>query len=308
MKDLRQTNMSAKVPNVKPKSDPEEAARIHAEMEILRRENAQIISGEAEEGKEVTLEERLPKVVDGVIDLRTYPTVFFKGAKNGTYIINHQVAKIFIEGCENLTVIVNNKILSSTVEAWRNTNLSLRTLHKIETMQLDLSKDVNFGYKSKDMFGCVVWQGVTGALKISFEEDSDNNLETSFDKMLAKHPDSSLAVDQFMIRFVEQLGDGLQEERCVRLKNGFLSTEREADEWDKRNTLAKERYMENFLKESGIRLNKKEGKKIQPNAVCPKCDSGKKYKKCCMNKKELTGVVPRNVPTTGSGGAGTGKP
>ena len=32
---------------------------------------------------------------------------------------------------------------------------------------------------------------------------------------------------------------------------------------------------------AGITIGKKAEKKIPPNAVCPKCKSGLKYKKCC---------------------------
>ena len=48
--------------------------------------------------------------------------------------------------------------------------------------------------------------------------------------------------------------------------------------------------MRNFLKESGLTINKKKEKKVQPNAPCP-CESGRKHKKCCMNKVKITGLA-----------------
>jgi hypothetical protein len=115
---------------------------------------------------------------------------------------------------------------------------------------------------------------------------------TGKDEMLAAFEDNkdvtlNMTTDQFIVR---DLNDKLACELCIRLKNGHVSTEREATEWEKRNEAAKEAYMRNFLKESGLTMNRKQEKKIQPNAKCP-CASGKKYKKCCMNKVKLTGVA-----------------
>lgn len=228
---------------------------------------------------------------DGAIDLKSIPTVYFKGNKGCTYTVNHRVSKVFIENCEDCHFIFNGTLMTRTIEAWRCTNLKLSAATEVKTLQLDISRNVAVHMKHPDHFGCAVWQNIQGQLSFSFEEAPHHNLDTSFDHVLEKYPDSKLEIDQFIVRFVDELGQGLQQERGVRLKNGFLSTEREADDWDKRNTLSAERYMNNFLKDGGIHANKKVGeKKIPPNSMCPKCDSGKKYKKCCMNKRELMGV------------------
>lgn len=83
--------------------------------------------------------------------------------------------------------------------------------------------------------------------------------------------------DQFIIRFLEGV---LTTEICIRLKNGQLSTEREASKWDHNAEIAKQKYIEHFMKEGGIKFNKAPEKKVLPNAPCP-CGSEKKYKKCC---------------------------
>jgi len=82
------------------------------------------------------------------------------------------------------------------------------------------------------------------------------------------------------------------QERCVRLKNGYLSTEREAVDWERRNEKKKDEYMQNFLKEAGIHLKKAPGSDNQPkpNEKCP-CGSGKKFKRCCEGKKKVTGLA-----------------
>lgn len=271
---------------LKPKNDPKEATRIAAQMEQLRKEAAQFVCDE--EGKGRTLEEKMPnKSAEGVIDTKTYPTVYFKNSKKGTYVINHNVLKIFIEHCEDITVIVNGKILTAVVEAWRCNNLVVQSAHQIKTIQLDLSKSAKFQFSNRKAFGSLVWQGVEGDISLEFKSDESFNYTTNFGSVKARFPDSDVKMDQFMIRYVPEIDeDKLSEERCIRLKNGFLSTDREAEDWDKRNELAKDRHIANFCKEAGINLNKKQGKKIQPNATCPLCDSGRKYKKCCMNKKK----------------------
>lgn len=263
-------------------------------MENLRKETAQVIIGEENQTKTL---DAVDVSTDGKIDFKKVPTVYFKNIKKGNYTIKHTIAKIFIEGCTDLTVTAaeGSSILSSTIEIWRCENVAVNLATQVKTVQLDITKGAKFAYQKKDQFGCVVWQGVSDNIDITFGDDEKSDFSTSFEKANTQWPGSTLEVDQFMIRFVEELGEGLQQERCVRLKNGFLSTDREADAWDKRNTLAKDRYMENFLKESGIKLNKSSGKKIQPNAPCP-CGSTKKYKKCCKDKKgPQTGVMPRKT-------------
>jgi preprotein translocase subunit SecA len=158
-----------------------------------------------------------------------------------------------------------------------------------------MSQNMDINYAQKDHFGSVVWQDVED-MKITVDGENKHVVDTGFEQMKTKYPDSDPKVDQFIVRYVDELGDEPITERCIRLQNGFLSTEREAADWEKRNTLAKEQYMENFLKEAGITLNKKKlvGPKVGRNDACP-CGSGKKYKKCCMNKKAFTGVAKDNA-------------
>jgi len=137
----------------------------------------------------------------------------------------------------------------------------------------------------------VIWNQVDSC-HFMFADAAEHNLRTGFEEMKLHLPDSSHIVDQFIVRFLKQSdgSDKLVPERCVRLKNGFLSTEREADDWDQRNDVARERYVQDFLKNSGVTINKSDTKRHLPNAPC-ECGSGKKYKKCCaMKKKPRTGV------------------
>ena len=171
------------------------------------------------------------------------------------------------------------------MEAWKCKNVQLLSLHTIKTMQLDLSHTVQLTLPSLSHFGTVVHNS-TEQLTLTFRDTPEHSCTTGFSHLLPLHPDSNLLTDQFIVRVHD---GGLLHERCIRLNNGFLSTEREAVEWERKAGLDKERYVEKFLKDSGITIRKKAEKKIAPNDPCP-CESGKKYKKCCFNKVTLTGV------------------
>lgn len=275
------------IPNVKPKSDPKEAARIQAMMGHIRNQNAQVVSDEVDQTKTLEKKEAATKEGGG-IDLKTIPTVYFTNCKGGKYVVDHKITKVFVENCHDTEITFNGQILTSTVEAWKCTNVTINCNTKVKTLQLDISNKYAINFKRKEDYHSIIWQDVE-EIDINFEDSPVYNKKCGFVPMREKYPDSDMKIDQFIIRFVTSLGDKLTSERCCRLKNGFLSTDREAEEWEKRNQLAKERYMSNFLKEAGITLNKSQVKKTPNNAPCP-CSSGKKYKKCCMNKKQLTGV------------------
>lgn len=226
-----------------------------------------------------------PEGSDGEINLKQVPIVYIKNCKNGNYTFNRRTTKIFIENCENCTVTVNEGVLTNTIEAWKGGKLTLVVNTECKTLQLDILNGVIVSFGKKDWLGALVWNQLKD-LKVEFADSKELVLKTGDEQVKEEYEDST-SIDQYVIRFLE---GKLTQERCIRLKNGHLSTEREAIEWDKRNTAAKEKYMQAFLKEAGIHLNKSEKLKIKPNDKCPLCDSGKKYKKCCMNKKVAEGT------------------
>lgn len=175
--------------------------------------------------------------------------------------------------------------ITAALEAWKCKNVHISSPHSIKTFQLDLSHGFDLELHNIDKFGTVVWNSVED-LTITFKDTPQHNHTTGFKRALIEHPDSNEVIDQFIIRAID---NRIKEERCIRLKNGFLSTEREAAEWERKNELFKERYIQKFLKESGITINRKPEKATPPNDPCP-CKSGKKFKKCCFNKKVLTGT------------------
>jgi len=267
------------VPNVQSKLSEKEQARLQAQIGNLRKVGGIFVTDETKETKKFETKSR-------ETDLKLVPTVYIKNCNDCHYHIAQRSTKVLIESCKNTTVILDGDILTRTVEIWKCENFTLQVGTQIKTLQLDLMKGVNMTFEKQEHFGAIVWANIEDA-KLSFADAKQHDIETGFKQMLTDHPDSHVDVDQFIIRLIDSK---LTIERCVRLKNGFLSTEREAVEWEKRNESKKAAYVEDFLKEAGVHLKKsKDAKRVDRNADCP-CGSGKKYKKCCANKKELTGT------------------
>lgn len=205
--------------------------------------------------------------------LKSDATLVFKGCEDGEYIIDTYCTKILIDNCHNTKVIFNGKIITATVEVYKSNSVHLIVNTKVGTLQADLCKKLNVEYTQKEHFATIIWAGVYD-LSLKFHDQNEHSLETGYDRMLATHPDLRESIDQFKVSFVK--GE-LKNEKIVRLANGFPSTEREAKEYDSRQ----EEALQKLAKEAGITIGRKADKKIPPNTVCPKCNSGKKYKKCC---------------------------
>eukprot|EP00457_Paulinella_chromatophora_P009185 gb/GEZN01009241.1/.p1 GENE.gb/GEZN01009241.1/~~gb/GEZN01009241.1/.p1 ORF type:complete len:302 (+),score=55.17 gb/GEZN01009241.1/:36-941(+) len=278
-----------KVPNVVPKRDPKEQQKMEAMMGRLKDEKQQNLFIVDQTGKTETFDAP-SESQDGVLNLKAVPIVYMKNCKKGNYTFNRRTTKFFIENCEDVTVTVNQNVLTNTIEAWKGGGLTLNVNTDCKTLQLDMLKKVAVTFKQHEHMGCIVWNQLED-FAVQFADRKDQSVSSGLEEAKKKWQDSN-EVDQFIIRFHD--GKCL-EERCIRLKNGHLSTEREAIDWDKRNTTARQKYMDQFMKEAGIHLNKSEGKaKLKPNDPCS-CNSGKKYKKCCMNLKTAEGIAGKTV-------------
>jgi hypothetical protein len=144
----------------------------------------------------------------------------------------------------------------------------------IKTLQADLSKKLSLVYKSKDIYGSLVWSGIYDlSLKVG-----DDVHESGYEQMKVEYPDINDQFDQFIVRYLNvrlhtaharphaHTHDAyaradtrlrfdpqgtLTAEQIVRLKNGFPTTEREAKEFDekqKANDAAMENYVRNLVK------------------------------------------------------------
>lgn len=276
---------NAKVPNVRPKLDADEEKKMNAMFGTLQDQDTVFIMK-----KDGTVENVDVEAGQSASDLKSTPTLVVKDCKNVTVNVNRRVVKALIQNCHNCTLVFNQSILTNTLECWRSENVTIETAKVLKTMQLDIINGCRVIYHKLSDFGSIIWNSVEG-LELTFKDSPSHDMKTGFAEAKAEMPDSS-EVDQFIIR---HLDGAMKQERCVRLKNGFLSTEREAIEWDKKNTLAFDRYKASFLKEAGVAINRDPNEVVQkPNDPCA-CGSGKKYKKCCQGKKVVMGVAGDTV-------------
>jgi len=136
------------VPNVAPKMDPKEQAKLQAMFGNLQKQHAHFFLDE--EGKD----SRLEKDEDTAgLDLKKVPSVYFKNCKNGNYVLNRRVTKVLIERCENVTVTVNENILTNTLELWNCKNFTLKLNNEVRTLQLDMLSDIKIDF-GKLNHGC----------------------------------------------------------------------------------------------------------------------------------------------------------
>jgi len=199
-------------------------------------------------------------------------TVYFKNCHDCDFILDAMCTKVLIEDCHNCKITLNQKIITNTLDIWKCNDSQLHVNTKIGTLQADICKKLKVDFSLKGDFTTMVWAGVYD-LSLSFL-DSGEILQTGFSQMAEKYPGLNDGIDQFIIRFLE--GE-LVSEQIVRLANGYPTTEREAKAFDEKQ----EQLLKKLAQEAGITIGKKKQEKIAPNSVCPKCESGKKYKKCC---------------------------
>lgn len=212
-------------------------------------------------------------------------TVYFKDCHDGTYTITGPCTKVLVERCTNFKLQLDGHIKTETLEIWRCENAHLQINVPIKTLQADLSKKLSLVYKSKEIYGSLVWSGIYDlSLKVG-----DDVHESGYEQMKVEYPDINDQFDQFIVRY---LNGTLTAEQIVRLKNGFPTTEREAKEFDdkqKANDAAMENYVRNLVKFAAPKLGIKDDRKrpkVGRNEPCPACSSGKKFKACCWNKYE----------------------
>jgi len=209
-------------------------------------------------------------------------TVYFKNCSDCEYVLDAYCTKVFVESCKNTTIVLNKKIITNTVDVWRCENVTLRINTDVGTLQTDMCKGLDLDVHHTDALKTLVWAGVHD-MKLSYRNTDEHKLHTGFEQMKeqlgSKYPNLSEQTDQFITRFVN---GKLLTELIVRLQNGYPTTQREADEFDRRQ----EELVQRLAKEAGITINKKKpaGPKIKPNEPCT-CNSGKKYKKCCGQGK-----------------------
>jgi len=247
--------------------DPKEQSKMQAMLGGGKNQAAKFIVGTKDQTE-----------ILGEESFKTNSTVLFKDCINCNYTVNQMCTKILIDGCHNTTITVNEKIVTSTLDVYKSNNFKLVLNTKIGTLQMDMCSNLKVEFHKKEDFHSLIWAGVHD-LSLSFL-DSPDTILTGYDQMKILHPELRETIDQFIIRFVHDKltsTDNLLNEQIIRLINGYPTTEREKKIYDDRQ----EEALQILAKNAGIVIGKKSEKKTPPNAICPKCASGKKYKKCC---------------------------
>lgn len=217
-------------------------------------------------------------------ELKPEHTLYIKGCEDCTVEVKGRCTKVLIEGCRRTKVHLHSRIITNIVEAWKLADCLLDIQTDVKTLQLDICRNLETKFSSKESLPNITWAGVYN-LSIAFEDEPNTPPHvTGFDQMKPAYPDINPIHDQFIMRVMK--GE-IVIEQVVRLANGYPTTEREAQEFDKqteKNTKNTEEYMRRRLQEAGIQLGRKApgGAKVGRNDPCT-CGSGKKSKNCCAD-------------------------
>ena len=202
-------------------------------------------------------------------------TVTFTGCLDCNYTLSAICTKVFVQGCRNCTFNINGKVLTSTLELYKCDNVTIHANTPIKTVQADICKSLNANFKEKSCFHHLIWAGCYD-LKLNILSP-EFEMITGYDMVQKQFENLDVAERaQFKIYFYGS-GNKLFNDRVIRLDNGYPTTKREADDYDRRQ----EYNMQQMAKEMGININRKaSGPKVGRNEKCP-CGSGKKFKACC---------------------------
>lgn len=103
-----------------------------------------------------------------------------------------------VERCTNFKLHLDAHIRTETLEVWRCEDTHIAINVPIKTLQADLSKKLSLDYKSKDIYGSLVWSGIYD-LTLKVGEDVH---ESGFEQMKQQYPDINDQFDQFIVRYV----------------------------------------------------------------------------------------------------------
>jgi hypothetical protein len=258
----------ADVPS-QPDVDPEEMKRLQV----------QLGKGNKKTETKFLLNQKNQKLTLTPEALKRNMTLYLKGCSDSEYVVDARCTKVLIESCNNVKVLFNAIITTSVAEVWKCQNIDLSMNTKLETLQLDLCRNVVADFRRRDMIHQVVWAGVHD-LTVSIPDGSGGKetVVSGVPQMKEVYPDLQEDTDQFMIRIVETK---LTSEALMRLENGFPTTEREAkafEEREQRNKKIAEKHLKKLVKTAEIKHSPKV--KVGRNDACT-CGSGQKFKKCC---------------------------
>ncbi|CAM9905701.1 unnamed protein product [Chrysoparadoxa australica] len=201
----------------------------------------------------------------------------FSGCKGCKYTIKAYCAKIFVRHCQDLELIIDEscRVLTQTIEVDKCVRSFFRIRSRLCTLQVeqcqsvivDIAKREYFGngamvHKGRDFGndGMLIWAGCDD-LRLRIGQDvliCDFGLEAKLDKAVNKER------TQFKVHY--DVLNKLISEKVTRLRNGFPSTQREEDEFERRENA----QLQAMADRMGISIRRKEdviGKKVKPNEV-----------------------------------------
>lgn len=223
--------------------------------------------------------------------LASSSTLLFKGCEGCTYTIDSYCTKVLIQGCRDCQFSFGSKIITGCIEVWDCAKCTIRTADKIGTLQVDGCNEMNFVYAQRELYGQMIWAD-SQRLYVGFDDDPAVKIDTGSDKVtVPATTEAGARAEQYTVRFIKDSRTGKDEikcERLIRLANGFPTTMREKNEFDRRQR----ENVAKLAKEAGITIGR--GKlntitdgstevaeqRIGRNDPCT-CGSGKKFKKCC---------------------------
>jgi len=207
---------------------------------------------------------------DGTFDPNS--TLVFFNCENCNFVVENYSIKIFVQSCKNCSIVINGKIITATLEIYKSEGVKLDLNTRCGTLQADVVDGLDVTYGKHEDFTMLIWAGCE-KLNVGFG-DREDKIESGFAVMSKEMANLTLERSQFKVSTVN---DKVIQEPVIRLPNGFTTTVRERDAFDKQQEL----NMQAMAKTMGITIKPgKKGIKVKPNEKCP-CGSGKKFKKCC---------------------------
>jgi len=228
-------------------------------------------------------------------------TIVVQNCEHCKFEIACLCTKIFMMSSADVEISIprEGKVVSATFEAYTCRQINVRTDTPLMTVQLDACTDFNMEFLHRECYRMVVWAGcenvsvsvkhatlaaadaaATSVAKknpAAADDSAEWSVKTGMTEMRKEFANLRADIDQFKIHFV---GDRLLNERVVRLNNGFPTTQREADDYDRRQEI----NMQKLADSMGITVKRKQRDpnqvRVKRNALCP-CGSGKKAKNCC---------------------------
>ncbi|MES1916027.1 MAG: hypothetical protein MHM6MM_007888, partial [Cercozoa sp. M6MM] len=160
---------------------------------------------------------------------------------------------------------------------FRCENVTVNSDVRIKTVQADLVDGLTLRFSNRAHFHSVIWAGCQNVeVSVAGDDTFDaETLTTGFTELSQEYENLVFERSQFKIHFVRK---HLFNDELIRLPNGFPTTRRERDEFERKQ----EEKIQAIAKRAGIRIHAREDapKKGARNAPCD-CGSGRKFKKCC---------------------------